>query len=102
MLTGILIVSLAIFFAGIYSAQDAKSQEPSPQEMEKMLSGMMGPMMESMMKGMLKVMAKPESAELMAAFSKNYYDALIDKGFPKDAALKIVISSGMPSMPMGR
>ncbi len=43
--------------------------------------------------------AKPESADRLATFTKNYYDALIRKGFTKEQALQIVIATGMPRMP---
>src|SRR5213083_779049 len=62
-------------------------------------SAMMGPMMEAMMEGMLRVMARPENADRLATFTKNYYDALIRKGFTKEQALQIVIATGMPRMP---
>ena len=35
----------------------------------------------------------------MATYTKNYYDALVAKGFTKEEALKIVIGVGMPSIP---
>ena len=64
-----------------------------------MMGPMMGPMMEAMMEGMLRVMARPENADRLATFTKNYYDALIRKGFTKEQALQIVIATGMPRMP---
>ena len=67
--------------------------------MGPMMGQMMEAMMEAMMEGMLRVMAKPESADRLATFTKNYYDALIRKGFTKEQALQIVIATGMPRMP---
>ena len=64
-----------------------------------MMGPMMGQMMEAMMEGMLRVMARPENADRLATFTKNYYDALIRKGLTKDQALQIVIATGMPRMP---
>ena len=58
-------------------------------------------MMEAMMEGMLKVMAKPENIELLATFTRRYYEALIQKGFTKDEALQIVVAAGIPRMPSG-
>ncbi len=84
-------------------AESAQQKEPSSEEMQELMSAMMGPMMarmmESMMETMLKILAKPESAEQLATFSKNFYDALIAKGFSKEDALRIVVSIGMPSIP---
>ena len=59
---------------------------------------MMGMMMAQMMEGMSKAMAKPEVAENFATFMRNYYNSLIKQGFTQDEAMKIVTSSGMPSM----
>ncbi len=78
-----------------------KSAEPSQQEMQDVFSAMgpaMGSMMEGMMSSMFSVLAKPEIAEQLATFTKNYYDALIKKGFSKEEAMRIIISVGMPHM----
>jgi len=48
---------------------------------------------------MLRVMARPENADRLATFTRNYYDALIRKGFTREQALQIVIATGMPRMP---
>jgi hypothetical protein len=48
---------------------------------------------------MLKALAKPESADQLATFMKNYRDALLAKGFTREEALQIVRGTGMPSMP---
>jgi hypothetical protein len=70
------------------------------------MQGMMGPMMEQMMTaGMtatLRVLAKPESAQQLATFVRNFYDALIAKNFSKEDALKIVMAFGMPHPTGGR
>lgn len=101
----VLAVGFFLIFASLFPillpAQSTKEEEPSPEEME-MFDEMMVKMMESMLNGMLNIMAKRESADKMATFSKNYYDALIAKGFSKDAALQIVISTGIPSIPSSR
>src|SRR2546421_5206668 len=68
-----------------------------------MMGPMMGQMMEAMMEGMLRVMARPENIGRLATFTRNYYEALIRKGFTKDEALQIVVAAGIPRMPsMGR
>jgi hypothetical protein len=38
----------------------------------------------------IAVLAKPETAQQLATFIRNLYDALIAKGFAKDEALRIV------------
>ncbi|NQT89814.1 MAG: hypothetical protein HQ558_00995 [Candidatus Omnitrophica bacterium] len=62
-------------------------------QMQPMISSMM----DSMVGAMFKLLAKPEIAENMATFTKNYYDALIKKGFSKEEALQIVVAVGVPS-----
>ena len=86
------------------SAQQPTKSDSMRAQMEQastMMVPMMGQMMESMMEGMLKVMAKPENAERLATFTRNYYDALVRKGFTKQEALQIVMATGLPRMPSG-
>jgi hypothetical protein len=75
------------------------------QQMDSMM-GMMGPMMSQMaeatMAATLKALSKPEAAEQLATFSRNYYNALLKKGFTKDQALSIVMSVRMPLGGVGR
>ena len=61
-----------------------------------MMGPMMGLMAEVSMAATLKALTKPEAAEQLATFSRNYYNALIKKGFTKDQALSIVMSVRMP------
>ena len=86
------------------ASQSSMPARPAPQDVQKMMEGMgpmMGTMMAGMLDGMLTVLAKPETAQRAASFSKNYYDALVAKGFSNDDALKIVMAHGLP-MPGGR
>ena len=48
------------------------------------------------LEGTLAALAKPENAERLADFTKNYYDALIKRGFTKEQALQIVMAVGIP------
>ncbi|GEM_PF-1652269 len=85
-------------FAGPSQRQQ---KEPSPEEMQKMMGAMLTPMadmMGLMLEGMAKTMAKKEIAEYFATFTRNYFDALIARGFTEEQALKIVTASGIPSM----
>ena len=94
----ILIVAILIVATGTFSPSKA-SQQPEQEDMMAMMGPMMGQMMESMMQTMLTVIAKPETAEQLATFTKNYYDALIAKGSSQEQALEIVTSVGIPSIP---
>ena len=87
------------------AAQGAPPQQPAPQQLQQQLD-MMGPMMGKMMEGMyaaiLRTLARPETADQLATFMKNYRDALVAKGFTKEEALEIVKNAGIPGMPAAR
>ena len=53
------------------------STQAQIEAMQGMMGPMMGQMMQSMMEGTLRVLAKPETADQLATFTRNYYDALI-------------------------
>lgn len=46
--------------------------------------------MQAMMEAALVVLARKETADQMAAFSRNYLDALLAKGFTREEALQLV------------
>jgi hypothetical protein len=50
----------------------------------------MAQVMNATMTARIAVLAKPETAQQLATFIRNLYDALIAKGFAKDEALRIV------------
>jgi hypothetical protein len=86
------------------AATSATRQAPSPADMQKMMSAamdgmvpLMGRMTEVMIDAQLNSAAQPQTAERIATFKKNLYDALIKKGFAKPEALQIVIATGIPS-----
>jgi TonB family protein len=84
------------------SADSTQSSKLSPDEIQQMMMPMMRQMMESMMEGLLTILSRKESAEKMALFKKNLYDALLTQGFTKEQAMQIVIATGIPSMPSMR
>ncbi len=61
-----------------------------------------GEMAESVAGAALMVLSRPENAERMACFARNYYDALMAKGFSADDAMRIVVAHGVPLLPGGR
>lgn len=79
-------------------------QPPMEAQYEDMvgMAPMVGQMMQVMMRSILQTLALPESTELLATFTRNYFDALIAKGFSRDEALRIVMAHGIPAMPTGR
>jgi hypothetical protein len=58
---------------------------------------MMGRMMEVMIEAQLKSAVLPGTAERIATFKKNLYDALLKQGFSKDQAMQLVVATGLPS-----
>jgi hypothetical protein len=55
---------------------------------------------ENMLGTWLSALTRPEVAERIAAFTRNYYDALVAKGFSADEALRIVMAHGVvPVLP---
>jgi hypothetical protein len=101
------IVLAAVLFAVCVPALSAQ-QPTTPAKpdsagaaMETMLRSMMDQQTARMaqlaavsMTARLAVLAKPETAQNLATFVRNLYDALIAKGFSKDEALKIVTAFG--------
>ena len=94
-----LVLSAALIIIATVAISPGEAQQMNQEEMMTMMGPMMTQMMDSMMETMLTKLAKPETAEKLATFSKNYYDALLTKGFSKEDALEIVTSMGIPSVP---
>lgn len=95
---------LILLFASVCFAQEEQmtpeQQQAMIQQQMDAMTPMFGQMMRAMMTATFDVLSQPESAEKLASFTRNYYDALIKKGFTKKEALNIAMSVGMPSMPM--
>ncbi len=84
--------------------QSAKQQPPSPEQMKQIMQatmgamvGVMGPMTDAVIEAQLTSAAKPETAERIAAFKRNLYEALIKKGFTQQQSLQIVLVTSPPS-----
>lgn len=99
------IVAMMLFAAGgglATSAQAADRQPPNGERMQAMASTM-APMMSQMIQGMMEatfvVLENPQTGKRLAVFTRNYYDALVEQGFPNDEALKIIMSVGIPGPP---
>lgn len=110
------LTTLACEATGQESAKSARPTQPDSfaqfqmpdsaalmQQMQGM-SGMMDMMYRQMAETMLlvtfDVLTRPESAEKLATFTRNYYEALLRKGFTEEQALQIVAATGVPSSPM--
>jgi hypothetical protein len=64
-----------------------------------MVTPMSGQMSRIAMEVQLELLAQPETAHKLAAFSHNYYQALVKAGFTEDQALQIVVRAGIPMLP---
>jgi hypothetical protein len=94
-------LTLAVFAA---DAQPAATPQPSPEQMKMMMQAtmgamvsVMGPMTDAVIEAQLAAAAKPETAERIAVFKKNLYDALLKKGFNGVDAMHIVVATPLPS-----
>ncbi len=95
---------LAVAFASPASAQPSQMTPEQTEQMMQRQMEMMGPMFGQMMRVMMQaqfeVLSQPETAEKLAAYTRNYYEALIEQGFSKQEALEIAMNVGIPSAPM--
>ena len=85
-------------------AQPGPGQKPSPEEVKQMMAATMGAMVpvmgdmtEAMIEAQLKIASKPETAQRIAAFKKNLYDALLKQGFNGLDAMSITIATSTPA-----
>jgi hypothetical protein len=85
-------------------AQEQPKAPPSPEQMRQIMDATLGAMVpfmskmvEAMIQSQLDVVSRPESADKMARYVRNFHDALIKQGFSKQEALQIVTSVAMPS-----
>jgi hypothetical protein len=76
------------------SAQDLQH---STQNYLASMAPMMAQMNAVMLEGFMVEIAKPETAERLATFKKNFYDSLRKKGFTHKEALDIVIATPLPT-----
>jgi hypothetical protein len=84
-----------------------EARKPTPEEIQKMTDStgamtiMMGRMVEVQVEAQLKVAERPETAERVATFKKNLFDALRRKGFTAEQSLQIMNSTSLPSTVTG-
>jgi hypothetical protein len=77
---------------------DLEALESLQSEQMATMGPVFGQMAEQMLQGTFAALARPETTEQLAAFSKRYYDALIEQGFEPDQALRIVVGFGIPTL----
>ena len=98
------VLSLGAFLTSQAMAQPAATPPPTPEQMKQIMQAtmgamvsVMGPMTEAVIEAQLNAAAKPETAERIAAFKRNLYEALLKKGFNGLDAMHIVVATPMPS-----
>jgi len=101
-----LVLGAVLLLAGtlvvIQGPADAAADESPPAEMVRDMLPVMGDMVGTMMNGMFKELARPESARRLAAFTRNYYEALLEEGFTEGQAMEIATAFSVPNLPSGK
>ena len=93
------VVGALLLIPAVASAEEGAPpvEPPSTPEQAREAMKQVGPavteMITSTLDGLLAYMTRPETAEQMAAFVRNYYDALLKKGFTEEQALQIATSA---------
>src|ERR1700691_1690029 len=99
--------SLTCLFACSLANSQSPPQQPSAEETQRRMDSalnamgpMMGKMAESMIEVQLKIATQPETANAVALFKKNLFDALQKQGFTAQQAMQIVVATSLPSASM--
>ena len=86
----------------------AAPSRPSPEELLRMTDAssastlmMLERVQETQLNAQLKMAERPETAERIATFKKNLFDALRRKGFTADQSFQIMASTPLPSVALG-
>jgi hypothetical protein len=88
-------------------AQSEPRSRPTPEEIQRMTDStgamalVMSRMAEVQIEAQLKVAERPETAERIATFKKNLFDALRKKGFTAEQSLQIMNATALPSTAAG-
>jgi hypothetical protein len=99
-------VLIAALFGLSALAHAQQPQKPTPEQMQSMMDAsvvsmlpMMARISEVQMETQLKFAERPETAERIATFKKNLFDALRKKGFTAEQSLQILNSTALPVAP---
>ena len=100
----ILVITALLGLSAAALAQVPLPQKPTPEQMQTMADAsmvsmlpMVGRITEAHLEAQLKVAERPETAERIATFKKNLFDALRKKGFTAEQSLQILNSTLLPS-----
>lgn len=90
---------LSAFLIAVCGAAFAQTpSRPSPGEMLQVTDATLERTIETQIAAQLKVAERPETAERVASFKKNLFDALRKKGFTAEQSLQIVIATPVPAL----
>jgi len=94
----------SLLLSNLALAQTA--QRPAPEEMLRMADSSTAANLatlertvEAQLNAQLKTAERPETAERIASFKKNLFDALRKKGFTAEQSLQIVVATPLPGQP---
>ena len=100
----LLLVLLLVLPMAVHAQEKKKIDREQFEVMKVMMHEVMLPMFSEMMQTLIDVqleaLANPETAQAMAAYSRNYYEALIAAGFSAEEALALSTASGIPLFPI--
>lgn len=104
--TAILLAALSLI-AGPILAQQAAGKQLSAEDPRKPTAATASQMASSVSETtaavldvQIRVAARPETAEAIAAFKKNLYEALLKQGFNGQDAIAITLATPPPSAPL--
>ncbi len=99
-------VAMSALFGLSTLAQAQQPQKPTPEQLQSMMDASVVSMLPTMaridevhMETQLKLAERPETAERIATFKKNLFDALRKKGFTAEQSLQILNSTALPAAP---
>jgi hypothetical protein len=100
----VLIVALAVMASpGFVRAQEADRKTAKEQAQIQAQMEQMAPLLRQMSLGAmdltLEVLSQEETADRLAEFTRNFYEALLARRFTKVEALDIVKAVGIPALP---
>jgi predicted amidohydrolase YtcJ len=92
----------AICWTLVLASTAAAAQQPPPtsepaRQIVPATEAATGPLTRAAIEAQLEVAARPETAERLAAFKRNLYEALLKKGFNGQDAMQIVIATPPPA-----
>ncbi|MES2758184.1 MAG: hypothetical protein V4693_12490 [Pseudomonadota bacterium] len=97
------LISALLGLSTFAHAQVQQPAKPTPEQMQSMMDAsivsmlpVLARMSEVQMETQVKFAARPDTAERIATFKKNLFDALRNKGFTVEQAMQITNSTPMP------